>query len=185
MSYPIKVWTGSQWEEIGLSGGALAITPPPDISASGAVGSTTVLARADHTHGFDPDTFDLLDTATASATYLTSATADLAYAPLNITASATTSTSYTFALNDAYKLIEFNSASAITAVVPANSSVAFAIGTKIDLLQTGDGQVTASAESGVTVNGFGDANKLSGQWAAASLVKRGTDTWALIGNITA
>lgn len=70
MSYPIKVWTGSQWEEIGLSGGALAITPPPDISASGAVGSTTVLARADHTHGFDPDTFDLLNTATASATYL-------------------------------------------------------------------------------------------------------------------
>lgn len=70
MSYPIKVWTGSQWEEIGLSGGALAITAPPDISASGAVGSTTVLARADHTHGFDPDTFDLLDTATASATYL-------------------------------------------------------------------------------------------------------------------
>lgn len=102
-----------------------------------------------------------------------------------VTASPVTSTSYTFALNDANKLIEFDNASAITAVIPANSSASFNIGARIDLLQIGAGQVTASAEAGVTLNGYGDATKLSGQWAAASLVKRGTDTWVLIGNITA
>lgn len=121
----------------------------------------------------------------ASATYLSISDALDTYTPLIITASATTSTTYTFSLNDANKLIEFNNASAITAVIPANSSVAFEVGTKIDLLQIGAGQVTASAEAGVTLNGYGDANKLSGQWAAASLVKRSTDTWVVIGNISA
>lgn len=60
MSYPIKVWTGSQWEEIGLSGGALSITPPPNVSASGAVGNSTVIARSDHTHGLDPREANIL-----------------------------------------------------------------------------------------------------------------------------
>lgn len=126
-----------------------------------------------------------LTEATASATYLSISDALDTYTPLIVTASSTTSTSYTFSLNDANKLIEFNSASAVTAVIPANSSVAFDVGTKIDLLQIGAGQVTASAEAGVTLNGYGDANKLSGQWAAASLVKRSTDTWVVIGNISA
>lgn len=70
MSYPIKVWTGSQWEEIGLSGGALSITPPPNISTSGSVGSSSVLARSDHTHGFDANALGVLTTAGASAAYL-------------------------------------------------------------------------------------------------------------------
>lgn len=67
MSYPIKVWTGSQWEEIGLSGGALSITPPPNISTSGSVGSSSVLARSDHTHGFDANALGVLQSVAASA----------------------------------------------------------------------------------------------------------------------
>ena len=60
MSYPIKVWNGSNWEDIGLSGGALSITPPPNISTSGSVGSSSVLARSDHTHGFDANALGVL-----------------------------------------------------------------------------------------------------------------------------
>lgn len=102
-----------------------------------------------------------------------------------ITINEQTGTTYTLVLSDASKLVELNNASAITLTVPANSSVAYDVGTKIDLLQTGAGQVTVTGAGGVTINGFGNATKLSGQWAAASLVKRATDTWVMIGNISA
>lgn len=93
--------------------------------------------------------------------------------------------SYTLVLSDASKLIETNVASANNITIPLNSSVAFPIGTKIDIIQIGSGQTTIVPASGVTMNSYEGANKLSGQWAAATLIKRNTDTWALIGNITA
>lgn len=80
MSYPIKVWNGNNWEDIGLSGGALSITPPPDISTSGSVGNSSVLARSDHTHGFDANALGVLQSATASTTYLRQDTASATYA---------------------------------------------------------------------------------------------------------
>lgn len=82
MSYPIKVWNGSSWEDIGLSGGALSITPPPDISTSGSVGSSSVLARSDHTHGFDANALGVLQSSAASATYLRQDTASATYAKI-------------------------------------------------------------------------------------------------------
>ena len=100
-----------------------------------------------------------------------------------VVTNAQTGTAYTLQLSDIGKLIELNNASAITLTVPTNALAAFPVGTKIDILQTGAGQVTVSAP-GVTVNG-NPGLKLSGQWAAASLVKRATDTWVLIGNISA
>lgn len=100
-----------------------------------------------------------------------------------ITTNQQNGTAYTLVLSDSSKLVELNNASAITLTVPANSSVAYDIGTKIDLLQTGAGQVTVTGAGGVTINGYDNATKLSGQWAAASLIKRATDTWVMIGNI--
>ena len=100
-----------------------------------------------------------------------------------ITTNEQTGTSYTLVLSDSAKLIELNNAAAITLTVPTNSSVAFPVGTKIDLLQTGAGQVTVGG-AGVTIDAT-PGLKLSGQWAAASLIKRATDTWVLIGNLSA
>lgn len=102
-----------------------------------------------------------------------------------ISTNAQTGTTYTLVLSDASKLVELSNASAITLTVPDNATVAYDVGTKIDLLQTDAGQVTVAGAGGVTINGYSSATKLSGQWAAASLVKRATDTWVLIGNITA
>jgi hypothetical protein len=93
-------------------------------------------------------------------------------------------TSYTTVLSDAYKIIELNNSSAITLTVPLSSSVAYAIGTQIQLLQTGTGQVTVAATAGVTIN-YNPGLKLRGQWSSATLIKRGTDTWVLVGDITA
>jgi hypothetical protein len=97
---------------------------------------------------------------------------------------AQTGTTYTFVLTDANNtIVELSNASAITATIPLNSSVAFPIGSQIQLLQTGAGQVTV-ASGGTTLNGT-PGLKLRAQWSSATLVKRGTDTWVLIGDLSA
>jgi hypothetical protein len=101
-----------------------------------------------------------------------------------ISSNAQTGTSYTLVLADATKFVEMNNSSANTVTVPPNSSVAFPVGSRIDIVQTGSGQTTIQAGAGVTVNSFDSGTKLSGQWAGASLIKRAENTWVLIGNIT-
>ena len=96
-----------------------------------------------------------------------------------------TGTTYTLALTDDGKLVEMNNASANTLTVPPNSSVAFPVGSQILVLQTGAGQTTLVAGAGVTVNSKDGNLKLSARWCAATLVKRATDTWVAIGDLTA
>jgi hypothetical protein len=91
--------------------------------------------------------------------------------------------SYTLVLADAGKLIEMGKATAQTLTIPLDSSVAFPTGTKIDVIQTGAGETTIAATSGVTVNSEGAKLKINAQWQAVTLIKRATDTWVLIGAI--
>ena len=96
-----------------------------------------------------------------------------------------TSSNYTIQLSDLGKLVEIDNATACTLTVPTNASVAFSIGDRIDILQIGAGQVTVTPVSGtVTINGYDGGLKLNGQWASATLVKRATNTWVAIGNLT-
>lgn len=53
-----------------------------------------------------------------------------------------TGTGYVLVLADAFKLVAMDNASTNTLEVPPNSSVAFPIGTRIDLSQDGAGQTT-------------------------------------------
>jgi hypothetical protein len=92
--------------------------------------------------------------------------------------------SYTLVLGDASKLVEINNASANNLTVPLNSSVAFTVGTQISLLQTGAGQMTVVPTGGVTINAT-PGLKLRAQWSSATLIKRATDTWVLVGDISA
>lgn len=96
-----------------------------------------------------------------------------------------TGTTYTLVLADAGKTIDLNNASSISMTVPPNSSVAFPVGTRIDLVQSGAGQVTVVAGSGVTINSKGSALKLTGQWSGATLIQRSANTWVLVGDLTA
>lgn len=93
--------------------------------------------------------------------------------------------SYTLVAGDAGKLVTMSNASANNLTVPPNSSVAFATGTRIDVIQKGAGQTTIVAGSGVTLNSKGSALKLSAQYAGASLIKYGTDTWFVVGDLSA
>lgn len=98
---------------------------------------------------------------------------------------AQTGTTYTFVLTDANNtVVEMSNTSAITATVPPNSSVAYPVGSQIQLLQTNTGQVTVAPGSGVTINGT-PGLKLRAQWSFATLIKRATDTWVLVGDVTA
>ena len=114
---------------------------------------------------------------------LATSTATTTYAPLNLTQNAQTG-SYTTVLADAGKLIEMNVESANNLTVPLNSSVAYPVGTQINILQTNTGQTTVVATGGVTINATPGLN-LRAQWSSATLIKRATDTWVLVGDLSA
>jgi hypothetical protein len=93
--------------------------------------------------------------------------------------------SYTLSdLTERDSMIEVGSSSATTITIPANSAVAYPVGTSIDILQTSTGQVTIAGAAGVTVNAT-PGLKLRTQWSGATLFKRATDTWVVYGDLSA
>jgi hypothetical protein len=96
-----------------------------------------------------------------------------------------TGTTYTLAIGDAGELVTLTNASAITLTVPTNATAPFAIGTQITIAQGGAGQVTIAGAATVTVNAADTATKLRTQWSAATLIKLATNSWILIGDISA
>ena len=91
--------------------------------------------------------------------------------------------SYTLVLSDLGKLVEVSSGSSCNLTIPTDS-VAFTTGDRIDIIQTGAGQVTLVTTSGVTLNTDSGKRKLLSQWAACTLIKRGSNSWVAIGNLT-
>jgi hypothetical protein len=90
---------------------------------------------------------------------------------------------YTLALADAGKTVEANSASAIVVTVPTNASVAFPIGTIIEVSRLGAGTVTLAAAGGVTIRSRGSLLAVGNQYGTVSLRKRATDEWVLVGDL--
>jgi hypothetical protein len=124
-------------------------------------------------------TTDVLTNKTLTSPVINGAT--IGTSIINLTANAQTGTTYSPILTDNGKLITLDNANPITLTVAPNSTYAFAIGAQVNIQAIGAGQVTVAAGSGVTVNGTG--TKLRVQWSAATLVKMGTDSWTLIGDL--
>lgn len=103
-------------------------------------------------------------------------------APLTVETNVQTD-NYELVLTDVAKVIEMNKATAVNLTVPPNATVAFDIGTVIEIHQYGAGQVTIVEGAGVTINSPGDRMKLYEQYSSASLRKRGTDEWVLGGDL--
>ena len=102
------------------------------------------------------------------------------------TINAQTGTSYTPVLTDQYQvLLTRSNASASTLTIPLNSSVAFAIGTVITVLNIGVGLVTISGIGGVTVLSAGTvpASPTLAQYKSCALIKTGADAWYVVGAI--
>jgi C4-dicarboxylate-specific signal transduction histidine kinase len=108
-----------------------------------------------------------------------------ALATAMIAINAQTGTTYTTVLTDDGKLITCSNASAIALTIPPNSSVAYGIGTQINIAQLGAGTVTITAGAGVTLNSAGTKLKTDAQYAVATCVKTDTNTWFVVGNLKA
>ena len=124
--------------------------------------------------------------ATADKLYVGDGSQAVEFASSTLITNARTA-SYTLVLADKDKLVEVSNASANTVTIPTNSSVAFPTGTQINIIQTGAGQTTISGTSGVTVNSTGATTaspKLRAQWSSATAVKRDTNSWVVIGDIS-
>jgi hypothetical protein len=95
--------------------------------------------------------------------------------------------SYTLsALTERDDLIEMGSASAITLSIPTDATLNYPVGTSIDILQTGAGQVTIAAVTpGTTTVNATPGLKLRTQWSSCTLFKRAANTWVVFGDLTA
>ena len=98
---------------------------------------------------------------------------------------ASTATSTTALITDDGKLVTMSNASANTFTVPPNSSVAFGIGTQLNIAQLGAGSTSIVAGAGVTINSNGGKLVLNGQYAVATVVKIDTNEWFAVGNLKA
>ena len=102
---------------------------------------------------------------------------NLAYNAVSINAQ--TGTTYTFALADASegKLVTASNAASSTYTVPPQSSVTWAAGAVLRILNQGAGVVTIAAGSGVTING---TPLTLAQYKGAALQRTASDTWTII-----
>ena len=107
---------------------------------------------------------------------------------LNLTLNAQTGTTYTFVVSDNGKLVTASNASAQTYSIPTNANVAFPVGSQINIIQIGAGQVTLNAvTSGTTTvastGAAAAAPKLRAQYSSATCIKVATDLWYVVGDI--
>jgi hypothetical protein len=157
-----------------VTGDITGVTAGTGISGGGTSGTVTVSI----------DTSVTADLTTAQTLTNKTLTAPV----INLALNAQTGTTYTFALADNGKLVTASNASAQTYSIPTNASAAFPIGTQINLIQIGAGQVTVSAVTAGTTTVLSNAATPAGpkcrnQYAALTCIKVATDTWYVIGDI--
>ncbi|SHJ76290.1 hypothetical protein SAMN02745146_0104 [Hymenobacter daecheongensis DSM 21074] len=89
---------------------------------------------------------------------------------------------YSLGLSDAGNVVPVNSATAVSVVVPLNSSVPFPLGTLITILQTGNAQVTIAPANGtVLIRQADNQYKTAKKYASVTLFKIGMNEWVLNG----
>lgn len=167
-------------DSFGFSGSSSGTTT---VQASAVASGTLTLPAATDTLVGRATTDTLTNKTLTSPTINTPTISD---ARQNITLNAQTGTTYTLVLTDNGRLVTLNNAAAITVTVPLNSSVAYATGAIINVQQIGAGQVTIQGASGVTITSTGataTAPVTRAQYSAASIIKTGTDSWTVIGDI--
>ena len=102
---------------------------------------------------------------------------DLANAVNNQTAS------YSPVLADAGRYVHVTNAVGVTITVPADASVAYAIGTTIRFEQSGAGALTFAPAAGVTLNSLGGLLSSGGQHGVVTLTKTAANTFTVSGDL--
>jgi hypothetical protein len=153
--------------------GAGSVTAGTNISVTGS--QVAVVANP---------TFSGLVTASANGVAFSDGTQTKVGVP-SITTISQKTDSYTLSnLNERDVIIEISKGSATTLTIPTDSTINYPVGTTLDIIQTGSGQVTIAGAGGVTVNAT-PGLKLRTQWSSATLLKRASNTWLVFGDLTA
>lgn len=160
-------------------GDITGVTAGTGISGGGTSGTVTI--------SIDSTVATLTGTQTLTNKTLTTPT--LNDPKINLAFDAQTGTTYTVVIDDNGQVVTMNNASANTISIPTNASVAFPIGTQINVLQIGAGQTTIQAvTSGTTTiqstGATAAAPKLRARYSAATCLKAGTDLWYVFGDIS-
>jgi hypothetical protein len=95
--------------------------------------------------------------------------------------------SHVLEISDAGRAIDMDVATANTVTIPTNTSVPFLIGTHISVIQTGAGQTSfVPADPNTVILLSKNSNrKISARYSPATLIKKDTNTWVLVGDLTA
>lgn len=95
---------------------------------------------------------------------------------------ANTGTTDTLVLADAGNVVTSSNASAQTVTIPPNSSVAYPVGTQIDIVNKGAGVTSVAGGTGVTLNGVSTGTgAINAQYNAVTIIKDATNTWFMVG----
>jgi hypothetical protein len=95
------------------------------------------------------------------------------------------SVSTTLALTDAEDVLNCTNAAAITITIPTNATVAFPVGTEIAVIRQGAGTIAIAPAGGVTLSSDGGKRSIKNQYTSVALKKIATDTWVLVGSLSA
>jgi hypothetical protein len=166
-------WNSLSYAITGATGTVTSITAGTGLSGGTITSSGTI--------AIDSTVATLTGTQTFTNKTLTDAKVNLAF-------DAETA-SYTAVLANNSQVVTMDNASANTFSIPTNASVAFPIGTQINVLQIGAGQTTIQAvTSGTTTiqstGASAAAPKLRARYSAATCLKAGTDLWYVFGDIS-
>ena len=174
---------GSGGSEIS-SGAATLTNDMPAVSGASAHGVVWVDKDYSVTSPFQISNFITQQVLTTQlSNYLTLSSASSTYATQITPSSSSSSTAYSIGLIDNNKLLEFTSASAIIVTIPTEAVANFPIGSSLSILQAGTGQITVSPASGVTLNGT-PGFKSRARWSLITLIKRGSNSWLIAGDLT-
>jgi hypothetical protein len=151
----LEYYDGSAFVGVSNPGDITAVTAGTALTGGGTSGAVTLNVDLD---------------AVNTTTFITDAT-----------------TARTLTSADAGNTILFTSASAITITVDASTD--FAVGTRVDIIADGAGAVTVTADTatvaGAETSTTSGSFTIGGQYSAATLLCVATDSYRLIGNITA
>jgi hypothetical protein len=172
----VKIGNGSTaWNSLGYTGAGSVTSITAGTGLSGGTITTT------GTIAIDSTVATLTGTQTLTNKTLTDPKINLAF-------DAETA-SFTAILANNGQVVTMDNSSANTFSIPTNSSVAFPIGTQINVLQIGTGQTTIQAvTSGTTTiqstGASAAAPQIRTRYGMATCIKASTDLWYVVGDIS-